>query len=45
MSNPNGAAAPRETRFDGLTLLRWCGYAACAGLLAGLGTGTAILFR
>jgi hypothetical protein len=35
----------RQTRFDGLTLLRWCGHAARAGLFAGISIGTAILFR
>ena len=45
MSNPNGAATPRPTTFDGLALLRWCGYAAAAGLFAGIAIGTAVLTR
>ena len=40
MSNP-----AVQTRVDGHTLLRWCGYAALAGLFLGVDIGAAILAR
>jgi hypothetical protein len=40
MSSP---ASP--TRIDGHTLLRWCSFAALAGLFVGVGIGVAILAR
>jgi|KBSMisStaDraftv2_1062788.scaffolds.fasta_scaffold3739953_2 hypothetical protein len=40
MSNPTS-----QTRIDGHTLLRWCGFAALAGLFVGVGIGVTILAR
>ena len=40
MSNPTA-----QPRLDGHTLLRWCSYAALAGLFVGVGIATAILAR
>jgi hypothetical protein len=40
MSNP-----ATHTRIDGHTLLRWCGFAALAGLFIGVGIGAAIVAR
>ncbi len=40
MSNPTS-----QTRIDGHALLRWCGFAALAGLFAGVGIGVTTLAR
>ena len=40
MSNPD-----TQPRLGGHTLLRWCGYAALAGLFVGVGIGAVILAR